>query len=291
MKLFKLSILLCVIAIVGCKNTESDMKSSQESESEKSQERIISLNGTLSETISELGYQDQLVAVDVTSIYPENLKEKATDLGHVMNLNVEALLQQKPTQIFAVKKELSADIISQLNTLEVPVHYYEPEYSVEDAKNLINLVAKDLNTEAPEKITHNIENKLDVLEEFKNKPRVMFVYARGAGTLLVAGKETPVAKMIELAGGENAMNTYDDYRPLTTEAVAQANPDVLLFFDSGLQSVNGIEGLKGISGLANSTAVKKGQVVSMDGLLLTGFGPRTGEAAVQLNKELSQYAN
>tara|TARA_B100001079_G_scaffold99820_1_gene85802 strand:+ start:2606 stop:3409 length:804 start_codon:yes stop_codon:yes gene_type:complete len=267
------------------------MKSSQESESEKSQERIISLNGTLSEIISELGYQDQLVAVDVTSIYPENLKEKATDLGHVMNLNVEALLQQKPTQIFAVQKELSADIISQLNTLEVPVHYYEPEYSVEDAKNLINLVAKDLNTEAPEKITHNIENKLDVLEEFKSKPRVMFVYARGAGTLLVAGKETPVAKMIELAGGENAMNTYDDYRPLTTEAVAQANPDVLLFFDSGLQSVNGIEGLKGISGLANSTAVKKGQVVSMDGLLLTGFGPRTGKAAVQLNKELSQYAN
>ena len=291
MKLFKLSILLCVIAIVGCKNTESDTKSSQESESEKSQERIISLNGTLSEIISELGYQDQLVAVDVTSMYPENLKEKATDIGHVMNLNVEALLQQKPTQIFAVRKELSADIISQLNTLEVPVHYYEPEYSVEGAKNLINLVAKDLNSEAPEKITHNIENKLDVLEEFKSKPRVMFVYARGAGTLLVAGKETPVAKMIELAGGENAMNTYDDYRPLTTEAVAQANPDVLLFFDSGLQSVNGIEGLKGISGLANSTAVKKGQVVSMDGLLLTGFGPRTGEAAVQLNKELSQYAN
>ena len=102
MKLFKLSILLCVIAIVGCKNTESDTKSSQESEPEKSQERIISLNGTLSEIISELGYQDQLVAVDVTSMYPENLKEKATDIGHVMNLNVEALLQQKPTQIFAV---------------------------------------------------------------------------------------------------------------------------------------------------------------------------------------------
>lgn len=290
MKVFKLFSLLCFITMIGCKNTESDANQSQSSKEETPKERIVSLNGTLSEIISELGYQDQIVAVDVTSIYPENLKENATDLGHVMNLNVEALLQQKPTLIFAVKKELSADIISQLDNLEVPVHYYEPEYSVEGAKKLAAAVAEDLNTKAPEKITKNIENEIEDLKEFSSKPKVMFVYARGAGTLLVAGKETPVAKMIELAGGENAMNTYDDYRPLTTEAVAQANPDVLLFFNTGLQSVNGKEGLKDIPGLANSTAAKKGQVISMNGLLLTGFGPRTGEAAAQLNKELSQYA-
>ena len=291
MKLFKLFSILCFIAIIGCKNNESEANQPQESQEQTAKERIISLNGTLSEIISELGFKDQIVAVDVTSIYPADLKENATDLGHVMNLNVEALLQQKPTQIFAVKEELSADIIAQLDGLEVPVHYYEPEYSVEGAKKLANSVAKDLNTEAPKKITENIENELDALKEFNSKPKVMFVYARGAGTLLVAGKETPVAKMIELAGGENAMNTYDDYRPLTTEAVAQANPDVLLFFDSGLQSVNGVDGLKDIPGLANSTAAKKGQVISMDGLLLTGFGPRTGEAAAQLNTKLSQYAN
>jgi len=290
MKLFKLFSLLFFIAIIGCKNTESDSTSPKEPQQEKSQERIISLNGTLSEIISDLGHQDRIVAVDVTSMYPENLKEKATDLGHVMNLNVEALLQQKPTQIFAVKRELSEDIISQLNNLDIPVHYYEPEYSVEGAKNLIKAVAKDLDAKAPKKLTQNIENKLNSLSTFSDTPKVMFVYARGAGTLLVAGKETPVAKMIELAGGENAMNTYDDYRPLTTEAVAQANPDILLFFNTGLQSVNGAEGLKDIPGLANSTAVKKGQVISMDGLLLTGFGPRTGEAATELNTKLSQYA-
>ncbi|WBL25891.1 heme/hemin ABC transporter substrate-binding protein [Zunongwangia sp. HGR-M22] len=290
MKVFKLFSLLCFITIIGCKNSESDTTSSQKFQSEKSEERLISLNGTLSEIISDLGHQDQIVAVDVTSMYPENLKEKATDLGHVMNLNVEALLQQKPTQIFAVKKELSEDIISQLNDVEIPVHYYEPEYSVEGAEQLIKAVAKDLDTEAPKKLTKNIESNLNSLTAFSDTPKVMFIYARGAGTLLVAGKETPVAKMIELAGGENAMNSYDDYRPLTTEAVAQANPDVLLFFNTGLQSVNGVEGLKDIPGLVNSTAAQKGQVISMDGLLLTGFGPRTGEAAAELNTKLSQYA-
>lgn len=277
-------ILIVFLGLSSCKNNNS----SSQNQAEETQ-RLVSLNGTITEIISQLGYQDQLVAVDVTSVYPEDLGD-ATNLGHVMNLSIEALLEQQPTQIFAIRKDLSADIQEKLNQLDVPVHYYDHEYSAEGAKKLIAAVAEDLQAKRPQELIQSIDQDLNELEELNPKPRVMFIYARGGGTLLVGGNNTPAASMIELAGATNAATAFDDYRPLTTEAVAQANPDVILLFETGLSSLGGPQGLEDVPGLATTTAVKEQQIISMDGLYLTGFGPRTGAAAKELNQALSDYA-
>lgn len=280
-----LSLLLIVLfSLSSCKNNNS----SSENQAEENR-RLVSLNGTITEIISELGYQDQLVAVDVTSVYPEDLGN-VTNLGHVMNLSIEALLEQRPTQIFAVRKDLSSEVQEKLDQLQVPVHYYEHEYSAEGAKDLIAAVAQDLQTEEPRELLQSIDQDLNDLENLDPKPRVMFIYARGSGTLLVGGNDTPAASMIELAGGTNAATAFDDYRPLTTEAVAQANPDVILLFETGLSSLGGPQGLEDVPGLATTNAVKKQQIISMDGLYLTGFGPRTGVAAKELNQAFKDYA-
>jgi iron complex transport system substrate-binding protein len=47
-----------------------------------------------------------------------------------------------------------------------------------------------------------------------------------------------------------------------------------------------MEGLLSIPEIALTPAGKEGRVVVMDTLLLLGFGPRTGEAATILGKEL-----
>ena len=279
--------LLLVFSFQSCKNSQDN----QATEPIQEEQRIVSLNGTLTEILSQLGYEEQLVAVDVTSVYPESVKEHAVDLGHVMNLSVESLLQQRPTEIYAVREELSEDIIGQLSELEIPIHYYSLDFSIEGAKALIKDVAQEVGAQTPEAMLEHIDQQVSGLQGFETKPKVMFMYARGAGTLLVAGNQTPAAAMIELAGGENILTDYNDYRPLTTEAVVQANPDVLLIFDTGLRSLNGIEGLREIPGLANTTAVQQGNIIAMDGQFLTGFGPRTGDAVQELNSKLSSYAD
>lgn len=48
-------------------------------------------------------------------------------------------------------------------------------------------------------------------------------------------------KIITLAGGENAINEFDDFKPLTPEAVLKANPDILFLFKSGLAGAGGNE--------------------------------------------------
>src|SRR5690606_41379443 len=61
-----------------------------EESSEANTERIVSLNGAITETLAALDYSDAIVGVDVTSTYPENLKEKVTDLGHVRSISVRS---------------------------------------------------------------------------------------------------------------------------------------------------------------------------------------------------------
>ena len=104
--------------------------------------------------------------------------------------------------------------------------------------------------------------------------------------MMVSGKNTPMAALIGLAGGENAINDFEDFKPLTPEAVVKANPDVLFFFTSGLESSGGNDGVLKMPGVSQTNAGKNKKIIAMDGGLISGFGPRVGEAAVALNKLL-----
>jgi iron complex transport system substrate-binding protein len=88
--------------------------------------------------------------------------------------------------------------------------------------------------------------------------------------------------MILLAGGENAVTGYEGYKPLTAEAAVTAAPDVLLVLSLGLESVGGNEGLLKLSGLDQTPAGQNKRIVAMDDLYLLGFGPRTGQAVLDL---------
>jgi iron complex transport system substrate-binding protein len=116
--------------------------------------------------------------------------------------------------------------------------------------------------------------------------KVLFIYARGAGTMMVAGQETPLDKIITLAGAKNAANGFKDFKPLTTEALVAANPDVILLFDSGLESVGGVNGLLKVPGIPQTTAGKQQKIIAMDGQFLSGFGPRVLEAVKELSEKL-----
>lgn len=62
------------------------------------------------------------------------------------------------------------------------------------------------------------------------------------------------------------------------------NPDYLLFFESGLQSLGGLEGVRQIRGIEETNALKNNGILAFDGLYLSGFGPRVGKAALELAK-------
>ena len=75
--------------------------------------------------------------------------------------------------------------------------------------------------------------------------------------------------------------------PLTAEAVAALDPDVILVMTRGLESVGGLEGLVQRPRVAQTRAGRERRVVTVDDTLLLSFGPRTGELVSALSAALA----
>jgi iron complex transport system substrate-binding protein len=251
--------------------------------------RIVSLDGTVSEILCDLGLQSHLIGVDVTSTYPESL-QKLPKVGHNRTISAEGVISLKPTLVLtSVNAGTKPEVIEQIKSAGITVITFQQEYSVAGTKKLIQDVANTCQVPSRAKpILKKLDADLAQVKKAANSPKVLFIYARGTGTMMVSGKGTQVDKMIELAGGVNATSSFDNYKPLTAEALVTANPDVILLFDSGLESLGGAQGLAKVQGIAQTSAGKNGRIITMDGHLLTGFSPRLGKALQELTQKIVQ---
>ena len=258
--------------------------------------RIVSVGGTVTEIVYALGFGPRVVAVDTSSVFPAEAPV-LPQVGYQRTLAAEGVVSQRPTLLLLTLESGPPPAIEQLRGLGIPLQIIPATSSIEGAKEKIRLVAEALGAKAKgEDLTRTLTAELastDVLvKRATSKARVLFIYARGGGTLMVGGTDTPAAAMIGLAAGENAVSAFDGFKPLTAEAVTTAAPDVILVPSRGLASLGGVDGVLAQPGIALTPAGKSRRIVSMDDLLLLGFGPRLGRAvrelAILLHPELAQ---
>lgn len=278
-------LLFATIALASC-GSKAEKEVVTEPEVAK---KIISLNGTITEIIFDLGEGNQLVGIDVTSSYPEKETAALANLGHISGVSAEAILGLAPTHVLGFKDEMPEPLIAQLKAAKIEVVVFEREYSISGVKSTIAEISKWCNkAEEGEKLANQIDEDLKGMIELKTQPNVLFVYARGVGMLMVAGEETQMDKMITLAGGKNAVSGFADFKPLTPESVISAKPDLVLLFNSGTESLSGGEGLLQIPGVKMTPAGINKSFLSIDGLYVSGFGPRVGKALVEINHKLNE---
>lgn len=252
--------------------------------------RLVTLGGPVTEIIFALGAGDKVVGVDTSSVYPEQATQ-LPQVGYQRQLAAEGVLALNPTLILATTEAGPPEAVAQLKDSGVTVLILAAEESVEGAKAKIRGLAQALSTEAKgEDLIQKLEADLAEAEQLQrqvsSKPKVMFIYARGPGAVNVAGLDTAADAMIRLAGGVNVAQDYVGYKPLTAEAAVAAAPDVLLLLSRGLESLGGKEELLQQPGLAQTPAGQNGRVLAMDDLYLLGFGPRLGQAVLELTHEL-----
>ncbi|WP_057936787.1 heme/hemin ABC transporter substrate-binding protein [Algoriphagus resistens] len=254
--------------------------------------KIITAGGTITEVVDALGYSDQIIATDITSTYPATM-QNLPSIGYRNQIKAEGILALGPDLVLIEEGYLNPAVVDQLQAAQVSIEVFAKPTTVEGTKKLVTELAGFFEEEEKGKeiitaIDKDIATLNDYLESEETKPKAIFLMARGPETVFIAGDKTFASEMFKLAEIEGSATGFDEFAPMTPESLVSMNPEYLVFFESGIQSVGGSEGLASIQGIDQTTAYKEGNIVSLDGQYLSGFGPRVGKAALDLAKAVRQ---
>jgi iron complex transport system substrate-binding protein len=262
--------------LVGCRSVG---KSNDEARGPKVA-RVVTIGSAITEAAFALGSGPSVVGVDTSSLYPDEAT-RLPQIGYQRAVAAEGVLSLQPTLVVASDEAGPPAALAQLKAAGVAVEIVPSGFGVAGARARLGAVAKLLGKDATPLLAQmdkDLARQAARLEKSTARPKVLALYARGGGTLLVFGQATPAHTMIELGGGKNAVESFEGTRPLTAEGVVGLAPEVLLIPERGLASLGGIDGLLKQPGVAETPAGKARRVVAVDDVLLLGFGPRLAEA-------------
>lgn len=250
--------------------------------------RILPLTGMIAEVVFTLGLGDNVVGRDAAADFVEAEALPQISEGH--DVSVENALAQEPTVILADTWTGPPEAVEQLRASGIPVVILEEAWTFDDMYPRFERVAEALGV--PERGEELVQRTQDQMEEVRSAAptgdplAVAFLYLRGtAGVYLLGGRGSGADALIEEVGAVDAgveIGLDEPFTPITTEALIDAQPDVILVMSKGLDSVGGVDGLSEIPGIAQTPAGQNGRVIDMPDGVLLNYGPRTPQVVAAL---------
>jgi len=253
--------------------------------------RIVSVGGALTEIIYALEAQGELVGVDTTSLYPA-VAQQLPQVGYARTLSAEGVLSLAPTQLIATEEAGPQAVLRQVRDAGVPVAVLNANNKFEGLLARVQQVGQITGRPDPaarlaQALQQQWSGALAKVGQRSHAPvRVLFILAHAPNQVMVGGRETGADAMLAYAGAVNVMGGqggFSGYKPLTPEAVIAARPDLVLVTDQGLKASGGVDGILKLPGLAQTPAGRKHRIVSLEAMLLLGFGPRMPQALSELD--------
>lgn len=257
---------------------------------DKKDMRIVCLSKHLTEMVFALGKGHDLVAVDLSSTYPDSAKLLPT-VGYHRALNPEGIISMNPDLVIHSNDVGPANVMPQVEKAGLKVKVFGGANTFDSAKMLLRDLGKFFKEE---KKADSICNKMDadmakatatlMDMKIKDTPTVMIIHFGRANNIyfIMSGRNGPADKMIALAGGKTAKYDAKGARQLSAEAVATSNPDVILATDYGFDKMGSMDKfISEIPGVALTNAGNK-LIIRFEEHDLIYFGPRTGENIIKL---------
>ena len=252
--------------------------------------RVLALDmaGSLAATVWGLGLGDTLVGRDMTTAFP-GTEELPVVTSGAHSINAEGVLALRPTLVITDGTIGPRDVLQQLREAGVTVVFVKNEPSFEGAAQLARDVAAVLGApEAGEQLATQITADVDAtIAEIAaiaptasdDKLRVVFLYIRGtSGVYYLFGEESGADRLITALGARDVASElgWEGMRPVTDEAIVEADPDLILVMTHGLESSGGVDGLLAAKpALALTSAGQNSRIVDMDDSVVLSFGPRS----------------
>lgn len=243
-------------------------------------QRVISIDSSITEIIYALGKQDLLVGVDTTSRYPAATSDIAK-VGYMRQLSAEGILSLNPTLILASEGAGPKEVLEKLKLAGLKVEIIASDPSIEGVFKKVKTVASLLDAQVKgNALVNNLNINIQGLQQglakhqWQTPPKVMFLLAAGGHGVMLSGKDTQADAMIRLMGGTNVVDQFSSFKPLTPEGALQTLPDIIVIADTrgGTNVLDQFELLK------HTPAAKNNRIVQADSMLLLGFGPRIDKA-------------
>lgn len=249
----------------------------------KDASRIVSVGGAITEILYALGVSDRIAGVDTTSLFPAEALKNKPNVGYMRALSAEGVLSLNPSVVIAIEGAGPKEAIAVLEAAGVPLVRVPERFTAEGIVEKIRLVAAIAGVpERGECLARAVASDLaavsHVREKIATRKRVLFVMSLLNGKPTVAGRNSAADAIIRLSGGENAIKSFDGYKQISDEAVVAANPETVLTMQRAQDEVEE-KAVFAQTAFSMTKAAAAKSFISMDGLSLLGFGPRTAQAA------------
>jgi len=282
------------ISIISCGrfgNKETDSKKDQ---------RIVCLSKHLTEMVFAIGKGHNIVAVDLSSTYPDSAKLLKT-VGYHRALSPESIIAMNPDLVIHSNDIGPENVLPQITKAGLNIKSFGGASTIDSAKLLLKELGSFF---GEEKNADSIIKKMDAdiaiaTESLKAKnitdtPNVMIIHFGRANNVyfVMSGRGGTGDKMIKLAGGKTVKYDAKGARQISAEAVATSNPDIIIATDFGYDQMGSMEKfIAGVPGVALTNAGKNKNIVRFEEHDLIYFGPRSGENIIKLMNLLHPAPN
>ncbi|HUA59176.1 MAG TPA: ABC transporter substrate-binding protein [Verrucomicrobiae bacterium] len=262
-------------------------------------QRIVCIGAAYNEMIYALGAQANLVGVDYSSTYPPEIKKLPT-VGYHRALSAEGILSLHPTLIIDDNNIGPDNVVRQLEALHIPMKTFQAKNdSIEGAKSLMREMGgffkKDKRAEELcAQMDRQMAEAAAQVKEYRNAPRVAIIhFGRASNVYLLVGNggggdASTAGKMVELAGGQMAIQQRGMQRMASPELIAKSNPEIILMTEYGFDRLGSMDQAKTLPGVAETDAARHNRIYRVPEHELMYFGPNTGESLINLAKLIHQ---
>jgi iron complex transport system substrate-binding protein len=244
--------------------------------------RVVGVSKQINEFMYAIGAQDNLVARDLTSIYPPAIRSLPS-VGYHRALSAEGIISMKPT-LFLTDGNVGPDaVLDQLKKVGIPMLVIKPGESLDSAQMLMVQLGKQFHREkAADSVIAQWRSGMDSIWKDtaqwtgKPHPRVLIMHFGQIGnSYLAVGGNGPATQMLHWAGATNAIDSTRSMTRLTPELIAQLAPDVIIATDVGFDRVGSADKFASLPGVNLTPAGRNKRIYRINEQELLYFGPRT----------------
>ena len=267
---FRLLALAAAIALPACGRDQS-----------RASERIVSVSKQINEFMYAIGAQGVLVARDLTSVYPPEIRNLPS-VGYHRALSAEGIISMKPT-LFLTDGNVGPDaVIEQLKKVGIPMLTLNPGATEDSAQMLLTELGRRFQRpQAADSVLTAWKKEMsqaaaDSLRwRGDPRPRVLLMhFGQVINNYLAVNRGSPADAMIRQAGGINAVDSIGGMTRLSPELIAKARPDIIVATDVGFDRL-GAAKFAALPGVALTPAGMNRRIFRIDESEIIYFGPRS----------------